>query len=80
MNLEKYIKNNRLKVLVKPNAKKNEIISFDDKREALRVNIKAPAEKNKANIEILKFFKKLTKKSVSISQGLKSKEKILMIE
>jgi len=44
------------------------------------VNIKAKAEQNKANIEIIKFFSKLLKKRVRIIKGLKSREKILNVE
>jgi uncharacterized protein (TIGR00251 family) len=74
MNLLDYIKDNRLKIIVKPNSPKNEIIGYDN---GLRVNIKAPAENNKANIEVIKFFRKITKRDVNIISGLKSKKKVL---
>jgi len=67
------------KIIVKPNSPKNEIISYNYERSAYRVNIKAKPEANKANIEIIKFFKKILKKDVKIMLGLKSKEKILKI-
>ena len=79
MNIDKFVVNNQLKIYVKSNAKKTEIKDYDDIRQALKVNVKAPAENNKANIEIIKFFKKLTKKEVKIAKGLKSKEKILRL-
>ncbi|QQG38620.1 MAG: YggU family protein [Candidatus Woesearchaeota archaeon] len=66
-----------LKILVKPNSKENKIIAYDKERELYKVNIKAPAESGKANLEIIKFFSKLTKKKVSIISGLSSKRKIL---
>lgn len=69
-----------LKILVKPNSKKSEIIGVDVARNALRVSIAAPAEKDKANREVIRFFSKLLKKKVWIEHGLKSKEKILRIE
>jgi len=69
----------RLKILVKPNSVKDEILSWDDSRKAWRVAISAPAEENKANIAVIKFFSKLTKKRVRIVSGLASKEKILSI-
>ena len=77
VDFSKYIKNNFLKILVKPNSSKNEILDYDSDKEALKVAISAPAEDNKANIEVIKFFKKLTKKNVSIKFGIKSKEKVL---
>ena len=77
MNLNKFIKQSKLKIIVKPNSPKNEIIKWDKNKRALKVNIKAKAENNKANIEIIKYFSKLTKNPVKIVYGLKSKQKIL---
>lgn len=74
------ITKNSFKIIVKANMPKNEIVKFDEEKEAYRVNIKEKAEDNKANIEIIKFFSKLLKKNVKIIKGLKSKEKILKIE
>ena len=79
MNIEEYIKDGKLRILVKPNSPKNEIIKWDSERNALRVNIKAAPEKGKANLEVIKFFSKLMKKRVRIISGLKSKEKLLKI-
>lgn len=78
--INKYIINNSLKVIVKPNSSKSEITGFDDARQAVKVNIKAKPEANKANIEVIKFFSRLLKKRVRIASGFKSKEKILRIE
>ena len=75
--IEKYFKDNKLSIIVKPNSSKNEIKSYCNNRNALKVNIKAPAENNKANIEIIKYFSKLTKKQVKIISGLTSKKKII---
>lgn len=77
--LNNYVKNSHLKIIVKPNSSKNEIIKFDDEKQALKVNISAPADKNKANKEVIKFFSKLLKKRVEIKSGLTSKEKLLRI-
>ena len=79
LNIDKYIHNNKLKILVKPNSPKNQIISYDDNKKALRVSIKAAPEKGKANQELIKFISKLLKKKVEIVKGFKSKEKILKI-
>ena len=57
--LDKHINNNLLKIIVKPNSNKNEIIGYDDSKKGIKVNIKAPADKNKANTEVIKFFCKL---------------------
>lgn len=74
------IKESNFKIIVKANSHKNEVMSYDSERKAYRVNIKARAEDNKANIEIIKFFSKLLKKRVRILTGLKSKEKIIKTE
>lgn len=79
MNIKDYIKNGYLKILVKPNAKKNEILGYDDSRKAVKVAVAAQAEKGKANLEIIKFLSKLLKKHVLIKSGLTSKEKVLKI-
>lgn len=68
----------RVKVLVKPDASKDEIVGFDEARQAWRVNISAPALKNKANVAVIKFFSRLSKKKVRIVSGLSSPEKMLM--
>ena len=79
MQIQDYIKNNRLKILVKPNSPKNEIKAWDKEKQALRVNIKAPPTQNKANKEIIKFFTKLLKqkmplKIISILIGINNRE------
>ncbi|MBW2978441.1 DUF167 domain-containing protein [Candidatus Woesearchaeota archaeon] len=79
ISLSNYIKNNKLKIIVKPNSQKNEIIKWDNNKKALRINIKSAPEKGKANQEIIKFFSKLFKKKISITSGIKSREKTLSI-
>ena len=72
-----YIKNNRLKVKVRVNSYENKILDYDKERDMLNVSIKAPAVKNKANLELIKFLSKLTKKRVNIIRGLNSKTKVV---
>ncbi len=75
--LEQYIKNSQLQIIVRPNSPKNEIRGYCSSRKALKVNIKAPAEDNKANIEIIKFFSRLTGKKAKIISGMAGKKKVL---
>lgn len=77
--LKKYIVNNTLAIIVKPSSPKNEIIGWDASKNALRVNINAVPDKDKANREIVKYFSKLLKKKVSIKKGLHTREKVLEI-
>ncbi|MBS3115278.1 YggU family protein [Candidatus Woesearchaeota archaeon] len=80
MNVNDYIINNRLKIIVRPNSSENKIIGYDESRKAIKVNIAAKPEENKANMEVIKFFSRLLKKRVKIKYGLTSKEKLLFFE
>ncbi len=75
----KNIKQGIIKVILKPNSTKNRIIKFDSERNAYRIEIKAPAKDNKANIELIKFLSKSLKKNVKIIKGFKGKEKLIKI-
>lgn len=79
MDINKYIHNNYLKIIVKPNSSKTDIIKYDLERDALIVSVHAKPEDNKANIEIIKFFSKKLKKKIVIKSGLKFREKLLLI-
>ena len=73
------VKNRKLKIIAKPNSPKTEITGYSKSKDALKVSIAAPADKDKANREIVKFFSRLLKNKVVIAHGLKSREKILKI-
>lgn len=77
MDIQKHIKAGILKVIVKPNAPKTEIISWDDNKQALRIAVSAVPDKNKANNNLLKFLKKQTGKKCEIVSGTKSREKVI---
>lgn len=77
MDINSHIKDSSLKIIVRSNSGKNEILGYDKNKQALRVKIKAQSENNKANLEIIKFFNKLAKKQTKIIRGIKSKEKLL---
>jgi hypothetical protein len=74
-----FIKDNTLRILVKPSKKQDYILGYDYERKALIVEIKAPAEQNKANKEVVKFFRKILKKNVKIKSGHTSHLKVLLI-
>lgn len=69
----------RIKIFVKTNAGKNEILGFDKEKDAYKVLVKAQPIENKANKEVIKLFHKKYKKPVRIVSGLKSKEKVIEI-
>lgn len=66
---------NSITIVVKTNCPKTKIVSVEN--EIYKVEVHAQAENNKANIEIIKFFSKLTKKKVKIITGFTSKKKVL---
>lgn len=80
MDINEYINNGNLKIIVKLKSKNIEIIKYDNEKRALIVGITQEPKENKANIEIIKYFSKILKKKVRIKSGLTSKEKILYIE
>ena len=68
------------RIIVKPDAHKNEIIGYDESRQAYRIGIKARAEKDAANKEIIRFLSKILNKKVKIISGLRSREKLIKID
>lgn len=80
LEISKIINSGTVKILVKTNCRKTEITSYDTQNNALKVSVNAKPENNEANKEIIKFFSKLLKKKVSIKSGLRSKQKLLLIE
>ena len=69
----------KFKIIVKANSSKNEILEYDEIKKGYRANIKAKAEDNEANKEIIKFLSKTIGKRVIIKSGLRSKEKIIEV-
>ncbi|MFO8016297.1 MAG: DUF167 family protein [Candidatus Woesearchaeota archaeon] len=68
------------RIIVRPNAPVTEVKAVDEARNALRVDVAAPPDKDKANNEVIKFFSKLLKKKVGIIHGKKSREKVLSVK
>lgn len=72
-------KEDRFRIIVRPSSPRSEVIGFDADKGAYRVNIKAPPEEGKANLEVMKFFSRLLKKRVEIVSGFTSKQKVLRV-
>lgn len=66
-----------IKVIVRPNAKKTEILERGDG--FLKIAIAAPPDKNKANKELIRFLSKELKRKVRIKSGLTSREKLVEV-
>ncbi|MEK6900730.1 MAG: DUF167 domain-containing protein [Nanoarchaeota archaeon] len=76
MNLSSHLKNSLLFLKVIPNAKHTELKEENDH---LKLYVHAPPEKDKANKEVIRFFKKEYNLQVEIKSGEKSREKVLRI-
>jgi uncharacterized protein (TIGR00251 family) len=70
------IKNNLLELRVVPHSSRTELVQENNQ---LKLYLKSVPEKDKANKELIKFFKKEFKLKVEILRGLKSREKVLKI-
>jgi len=71
-----------LRVIVKPNSKKSELIA-EKYPDSILINLASPAKEGKANIELVKRLAKVLKISTSslkLVAGHKSREKILLID
>ena len=75
--IEQFVENGLLKVVVKTNAVKTEIVGQING--LIKIAVKAPAEGGKANRELVKFLTKLLNRNVKIISGFTSKQKILRI-
>jgi len=78
LDLNSYIKENKLELYIVPNAKENSI-EFDKDR-GLIAKIKAPPRENLANEEILKYLKKEYGLKVSLLKGQKSRLKVFSVQ
>lgn len=71
----------KFKVLIQPNAKKNEVVgNYSD---ALKIKIKAPPIDSKANQELIRFLSeilKISKSQVSVCHGETSKNKLIQLD
>ncbi len=74
--LPHYITNNLLHLKVIPHSGRTEL---KEENGRLKLYLKAAPEKNKANLELIKFFKKELGLVVEIKSGATSREKVLRI-
>ena len=64
-----------IKVKVRPNSGKQEVIKVSD--DEYTVWLKSAAEGGKANLELIKLMKKYLGKNIKIIKGLRSRNKII---
>ena len=78
--MDEIIEKSSINIIVKSNAKKTLIKNYDKEKDVYFVDVSKVPENNKANIEIIRFFSKLTNKNVKIIKGLKNNKKTLIFE
>jgi len=76
MEISKYINNNRLRVRVTAHSGRTELREDQGK---LKLYLKAAPEDGKANLELVRYFKKNYGLSVRIKLGATNREKLLEI-
>jgi len=67
----------KIRIKIHPHSSREKIIKTNERE--FEIWIKEPAEKNKANIGLIKFLKKCFKKDVKLVSGFKSKNKVVEI-
>lgn len=75
--MELPIRDDHLRVKVKPNARKSEAIKVEDG--VLHLAIAAQPEDGKANAEVERFLTRLTGRKARIKSGFTSKEKLVVL-
>lgn len=71
-----------LRIKVRPCSSKNEVKEVLDD-ETIKINVAAPALKDKANLELIKFLAKefdISKNNVRISSGAKERIKLIYVK
>ena len=64
---------------VKTNANNTKLKEFNNSKKSYLMEVAAPPQDNKANLEIIKYFKKNLKKDIRILSGLTSKKKLIRL-
>jgi uncharacterized protein (TIGR00251 family) len=77
--ISQFVKKGVLKVFAKPGKKKTKVIDFNPVKKAVVIEVGAPAEENKANVELAKFLSRKLKRSVVMKSGFTSKEKVFLV-
>ncbi len=76
-NLQRYVQNGTLKLRAVPHSSRQELI---EENEQLRLYLHSLPEKDRANLELIKFFKKEYGLKVEIVSGMKGKKKVARID
>ena len=67
-----------LDVYVRPNKPKTKLVGYDKEKKCYIIEVKAKPKNNQANIELIKFLRKLTGKHIVIQSGKTSRRKVFL--
>ena len=67
------------KVIVKTGCAENKIVSFDELKNAYKIELDAKPIEGEANKELIKFLSRELRKQVRIKTGFTNKEKIIEV-
>lgn len=76
LDLQKHFQNGTLKFRAVPHSSRQELIEENGQ---LRLYLHSPPENDRANLELIKFFKKEYGARVEIVSGMRGREKIVRI-
>ncbi len=65
---------------VSPNAKKTEIVGYNEWRKSIEVKVSSPPKGGKANAELIRFLKDVFGRDVKIVKGQTSTQKTILVE
>ena len=68
-----------LNLEINPSSKRRKL-EYDRWKDVIKVSVKSPPVKGKANRELLEFLKELFKRDVTILKGEKSTKKVVLIK
>ena len=66
-------------VSVIPNSSRSKVVAYDPQSNVLKVALKAPPSKGKANAELVRFLFRFLRKEIEIISGKTSKKKCIKI-
>ena len=76
MDINKYVQKGLIAVRVIPHASQSKFVEVNG---ILKIYLTSIPDKDKANMELIKFFKQEFKLKVRIRSGMKSREKVLEV-
>jgi uncharacterized protein len=77
--MREHVRDGLLRVVVKPNSHKTEVLGWDPVRNALVVRLRSRPQDGKANAELVKLVSKELGARAAIKSGSSSREKVLRI-